>query len=166
MRCFTRTLFFSKATIVVFSFILSGCPIPIPPGYEIGSRQNLNSDVESSLIPGVATRESVLLLLGEADSAAPDGAWFAYRAQYGKGGVVFIVGGAYGGAGAIGGAKIENRILMLTFDQDGFLKKADFLSYDCWGLVAGNVDGGESCPHPGFKGTGNEEDDEKGSADN
>lgn len=124
---------------------LSGCPVPIPPGYDVLSRQNLSPEATVLFEPGITTRADVLLKLGEADGAAEDGSWLAYGSIYGKGGVIFIV--AAGGSAAGAGAELtEYRRLIVTFDENGFLNAAQFVTRECWDGIAGFGSASETTP--------------------
>ena len=121
---------------LLLSLTLLGCPVPIPPGYDSSSRENLSSEATVNLVPGITTREDILLKFGEADGAAEDGSWLAYGSIYGKGGVIFVVAAGGGAAGA-GAELTEYSRLVVTFDDKGILKAADFVSRDCWDGIAG-----------------------------
>lgn len=146
MSCRIDPSCWSVLWLALLAGMLAGCPIPIPRHYDITSRQNLGPDIQSALVPGVTTREDVLLLLGEPDGAAEDGAWLAYGSIYSKGGVVFVLfaGGSAAGAGS---EKIEYCRFVVTFDADGVVREANFVSEECWEAVVGmGSAGGRSDP--------------------
>lgn len=132
--------------LVLVAGALAGCPVPIPRHYDATSRQNLGPEIQAALVPGVTTRAEVMLLLGEPDGAADDESWLAYGSIYSKGGVVFVLFAGSSGAGA-GSEKIEYRRLVVTFDAQGVLREANFVSQDCWEAIAGfGSAGGRSEP--------------------
>ncbi len=132
--------------MLFLTVFLAGCPVPIPAGYTSGSRENLDEQVADRLKTGVTSREDVLLLLGEPDGVGPDESWLAYGSVYGKGGVLFLFcagGGCMGG----GSEKMEYKRLVVTFDEQGTLMNADFVSQDCWeGLFGMGSSGGRTPP--------------------
>jgi outer membrane protein assembly factor BamE (lipoprotein component of BamABCDE complex) len=118
--------------------LLSGCPIPIPAGYASSSRENIGPELPEMFIAGETTRADVLLLIGEPDLLADDESWMAYKSTYGKGGVVFVIAGG-GGAGGVGGEKVQHRYLIVEFDANGRVESANFMDESCWeGLVVGS----------------------------
>lgn len=128
------------------ALVSAGCPVPLPAGYTASSRENLGAEVTSRLVAGVTTREDVLLLLGEPDQAPADGAWLAYNSVYGRGGVLFVLFAGGGAAGA-GGEQMEYRRLVVTFDEQGRLLNAEYVSKECWeGIVGMGSSGGRSPP--------------------
>lgn len=56
------------------------------------------ADLMDFLEEGRTIREDVLMQMGEADAAAPDGSWLAYGSAYSEGGVIFVIVG--GGSAA------------------------------------------------------------------
>lgn len=121
----------SLSLTLAAAVLLAGCPVPLPYGYSESSRENLTEESAYQLVPGVTTREDVLLLLGEPDGVGPDESWFAYGSVYGKGGVVFVICAASDCGGA-GTEKVEYGRLLVTFDDRGLITNTDFVSKDCW----------------------------------
>jgi len=113
------------AAAVLAALLLSGCPLPIPPGMHHGTRENLAERTPEFIVPGKTTREDVLLTLGEADGAALDESWFSYGAVLGQGGVLFIVM-TLGGGGAFGAEAVEHRRLVVYFDPGGVVERTQF----------------------------------------
>jgi hypothetical protein len=136
----------ASCIIAATACLITGCPVPIPSGYSGSSRENIGVEVTTSLTKGVTTREDVLLRLGEPDGAAHDGSWLAYGSVYGRGGLGFVVF-AGGGAAGGGGEKVEYRRLIVTFDQQGLMTGADFVSRECWqGLIFAGASGDSTPP--------------------
>jgi hypothetical protein len=133
------------AAAAAASLALAGCPIPLPAGYQGDSRENLPAEPLDWLQAGVTTRADVLLRLGEADGAAPDGSWLAFGSAYSEGGVVFVVAAGGSAAGA-GGERVEYRRLVVSFDEAGLVSSADFVTRDCWEAIFGIGSSGEQSP--------------------
>lgn len=125
--------------------LLIGCPVPLPPGYTNESRENLDEQVTDLIKTGVKNREDVLLLLGEPDGVGPDESWLAYGSVYGKGGVLFLFCAGSGCMGA-GSEKMEYKRLVITFDENGQLENADFVSQECWEGLFGMGSSGDRTP--------------------
>lgn len=128
------------ATVLLASALLSGCPIPLPAGYESGSRENLGEGVPDFIVQGKTTRAEVLLALGAADGRAADEHWLSFGAQYGRGGVIFILG-----RGGLGAERFESRRLVVYFDEQGVVERAQFDRKGCTHLVP---DDGKPCLDP------------------
>jgi outer membrane protein assembly factor BamE (lipoprotein component of BamABCDE complex) len=124
------------SVILAVSLFLAGCPVPIPSGYASSSRENLSAEVTDQLVPGVTTREEVLLLLGEPDGVGPNASWLAYGSVRGEGGVVFVIFAGGSAAGA-GGEKMEYRRLIARFDERGVMTNAQFVDRECWEGIGG-----------------------------
>lgn len=141
----TRTLLGASALLAA-ALCLGGCPVPIPPGYTAASRENLGAEVTSQLVPGVTTREEVLLQLGEPDGAGPHDSWLAYGSVYGRGGVLFVIVAGGGAAGA-GGERMEYHRLIASFDERGVLSDVQFVDHECWEGIGGlGNSGGRTAP--------------------
>lgn len=125
---------------------LAGCPVPLPSGYQAASRENVPAEPLDWLTVGVTTRTDVLLKLGEADGAAPDGSWLAYGSAYSHGGLLLVMA-AGGSAAAGGGQSVEYRRLIVSFDAGGLVTAVDFITRDCWEAIFGaGSSGGQSAP--------------------
>jgi len=74
----TRCTKLAIVITLVCAGLLCGCVFPSPGFHAAGSRQNVNAKATSELQPGTTTMEEVLFLLGEPDSASPDGRQFEY----------------------------------------------------------------------------------------
>jgi len=132
--------------ILAVAVLIAGCPFPLPPGYTESSRENLSAETTERLVPGVTTREEVLLLLGEPDGVGPNDTWLAYGSVYGEGGSVFVIcaGNSCGGAGA---EKMKYGRLVVSFDESGLMTNAEFVSRKCWeGIFAIDSHAGRSQP--------------------
>lgn len=110
--------------------------MPLPSGYEATSRENVPAEPLDWITVGVTTRTDVLLKLGEADGAAPDGSWLAYGSAYSHGGLVLVFA-AGSSAAAGGGQSVEYRRLIISFDTTGLVTAIDFVTRDCWQTVLG-----------------------------
>jgi len=135
-----------SGAVLLFVPLLAGCPIPVPGGYEAGSRENVPAESMDWIAAGTTTREEVLMRLGEADAAAPDGSWLAYGSAYSEGGVVFVIFASGSAAGA-GGEHMEYRRLIVRFDQDAKVAHVDLVTRECWQAIVA-IDGadGRSAP--------------------
>ncbi|MCU0975882.1 MAG: YjgB family protein [Steroidobacteraceae bacterium] len=133
------------AALPAVALILAGCPIPLPAGYEASSRENVSAEPLDWVTIGVTTREDVLLKLGEADGAAPDGTWLAYGSAYSKGGVVFVLF-AGGSAAGVGSERMEYRRIVISFDEKGVLSAIEPVTRDCWEGILGMGSSGERSP--------------------
>lgn len=132
--------------------LLSGCPLPIPPGLHHGTRENLDENVPEFIVPGVTTREDVVSTLGGADGAALDESWLSYGSVEGQGGVVFLVGG-YGGVGAFGVEAVQHHRLVVFFDERGVVERTQMETRLCpKALVAAGSGSGETKPCLDFSG--------------
>lgn len=132
----------STILAVMASVSLAGCPVPLPPGYEGGSRQNLPGMVPAFIRPAETTREDVMMRLGEPDSVAVDESWISYGSAYGYGGMLLIMA-AGGGAGGIAAWGMRYRRLIVPFDVQGFAVQPIFEAKDCMigGFAIGNAGG-------------------------
>jgi hypothetical protein len=124
---------------------LAGCPVPLPPGYQAASRENVPAEPLDWLAVGATTRTDVLLKLGEADGAAPDGSWLAYGSAYSHGGLLLVLA-AGSGAAAGGGESVEYRRLIISFDAGGLVTDVDFVTRDCWEAIFGMGSSGVQSP--------------------
>jgi len=132
--------------ILPAAVLLAGCPIPLPSGYSLVSRENLGAEVTNRLVAGVTTREDVLLRLGEPDGTGPDGSWLAYGSVSGRGGVLFVMCAAAECGGA-GGEQVAYQRLIVSFDERGLMTNAEFVSRECWeGFIVMGRSGDESPP--------------------
>ena len=102
------------------SAILAGCIIPIPPMSVAGVRDNIGDRVPDFILPGVTTREDVLMQLGEADSFSGDQSELYYRTRIVRGGILAFMPAASGGAGYGYGRWLE-RMLTVEFDKNGLV---------------------------------------------
>lgn len=124
------------AAALLVSLLSYGCALPLVPGYEEGSRENLSRSVPKFIVSGKTTREDVLLELGEADGKALDESWLSYGCAFGRGGVLFVMA-AGGGAGGAGVEAVEHRRLVVYFDEQGVVERAQFDKKHCpKGIVA------------------------------
>jgi hypothetical protein len=101
----------SFATFVM----LTGCVIPFPPIRMPGTRGNVGGRVPEFIIPGITTREDVLMGLGEADNLSADQSELYYVSGR-RSGVGVFVGVFYGYAKEI------HRTLTIGFDGTGVVK--------------------------------------------
>ena len=85
MRLIMSSLLWSSILAVLASISLAGCPVPIPPGYEGSSRQNVPGMVPVFIKPAETSREDVMMCLGEPDAVAVDESWISYGSAYGYG---------------------------------------------------------------------------------
>ena len=115
---------------VACAAFLTGCPVPLPPTYDSGSRQNVGELIPDFIVNGETTRDDVLLRLGEPDGRGPGDSWFAYGSQYSKGGVLFVMA-AGGGAAAAGVESIRFRRLVVRFDEKGVVTDSAFVERVC-----------------------------------
>lgn len=132
------------------STLLTGCPFPIPFGYQGTSRRNLPESVPAFIRPGETSREDVMMHLGEPDSVAFDESWMSYGSVYCYGGLLFIAGGgsSLGGAGS---RKMLYSRLILPFDVCGIVTQPIYETKSCLQLVgfvssASTDKGGSSAP--------------------
>lgn len=116
--------------LVASAALLSGCPVPLPPTYDSGSRQNVGEIIPDFIVTGETTRDDILLRLGEPDGRGPGDRWVAYGSQYSKGGVLFVMA-AGGGAGAAGVESIRFRRLVVRFDEKGVVADSAFVERVC-----------------------------------
>jgi outer membrane protein assembly factor BamE (lipoprotein component of BamABCDE complex) len=115
---------------VACAVLLTACPVPLPPTYDSGSRQNVGDLIPDFIVKGETTRDDVLLRLGEPDGRGPGDRWFAYGSQYSKGGVLFVMA-AGGGAGAAGVESIRFRRIIVRFDENGIVTDSAFVERVC-----------------------------------
>jgi hypothetical protein len=105
-------------------------------------RGNLGERVPDFIVPGVTTREDVLVHLGEADYSE-DGSVLIYRSGTFRGGIaVFLLVGA-GGAG-YGYSRELERTLAVEFDEAGLVKSTRLETEMC--SVHSGAMGGASGP--------------------
>ncbi len=136
----------SSILALLASVSLAGCPVPIPPGYGLGSRQNVPGVVPAFIRSAETSREDVMMHLGEPDSVAGDESWISYGSAYTYGGVILIVA-AGGGAGAVAIAGKRYRRLIVPFDAQGFAVQPIFEAKDCtFGAYALGNESGDSEP--------------------
>lgn len=101
--------------------ILGGCLV-VPVNYHAaGSRHNVNQKAQIQLQPGLTTKESVFLLLGEPDYYSEDGQTLAYA--WTKVGAVVIVGG-YGSAAVAEVGK--SYYLAISFDAGNCVSRVEY----------------------------------------
>lgn len=100
----------------------AGCLIwPFPTGDLLAGRGRITPQYASSLQVGVATREEVLLRLGEPDEVLEGGKVLVYRWTETRG---FLAAGGYGGAVAV--PFPGHRALRLAFGPDARLVRLTF----------------------------------------
>ena len=124
----------SVAVAMLTAAMLTGCPIPIPPGYRMGSRANLGDGAPAFIVTGKTTRADVLLTMGIADGSALDEHWLSFGDHQSKGGVVFILGQG-GGPGA---ERLESRRLVVYFDPQGLVERVQFDRRACMQMIPGD----------------------------
>jgi len=113
--------------------MLSGClplALPIPPGYEGGSRQNLGEDAGDFIGPAHTTRAEVLLRLGEPEGIATDESWMSYGCAFSRGGVIV---GFVSTHGAVLPCieSVGNRRLTVWFDGQGIVTTSQMETKAC-----------------------------------
>lgn len=96
-----------------FLLLLVGCLVLPTNYYQAGSRHNIKPETADFLVPGITTKEEVLLKLGEPDYASEDGQRFGYAWTKVKA-IWIIVSSAPGGIG--GGEFPYSDVLMTSFD--------------------------------------------------
>jgi outer membrane protein assembly factor BamE (lipoprotein component of BamABCDE complex) len=131
----------------VGAMLLAGCPVPLPPMYDSGSRQNVGERMPDFIVQGETTRDDVLLRLGEPDGRGPGDRWIAYGSSYRTGGVLFII--AVGGGGAAAGVEsVRYRRLVVRFDDQGSVTGATFVERVCpsYSLLVSGSEDGQSTP--------------------
>jgi hypothetical protein len=102
------------AVVIGMLAIISGCLL-IPVDYHTpGSRHNISPDVRSKLVPGVTSKEEVLLMLGEPDYVSEDGQDLGYAWSKVK---LIVVVAAPGGGGDIGEWG-KDYVLHIVFDAN------------------------------------------------
>lgn len=103
--------------------LLAGClVVPVPSYDAAGSRGNIAKESADRFIPGVTTREEVLLELGEPDHATRDNRRIGYEWTRVKG--WWFVGGGYSGAA---GEVLRSYLLAIEFDADGRFVRSSLL---------------------------------------
>lgn len=108
------------AALALAFIVLGGC-IAIPVDYPTpGSRRNIDDQAAAQFEPGVATKEDVLLRLGEPDVVSADQRSFGYAWSRVK--FIWAVG-SYGG-GAVGDLERQS-FLRLNFDELGVFTSAE-----------------------------------------
>jgi len=101
------------------SALLTGCLI-FPLGYYTEpSRKNVSERPPDKIVPGVTSREEVLLLLGEPDKASADEREFWYIAEKAVWGWMLLAPGPGGGGGDI---FYSAYVLTLSFNGDGIVE--------------------------------------------
>lgn len=116
--------------------VLTGCPVPLVPRYEGGSRQNVGERMPDFIVEGTTTRDDLLLRMGEPDGRGPEDRWFAYGSRYNEGGVLFIAG-APGGVGGVGVSSIRYRRIVVRFDDRGVVSSTGFVERTCPSVMGG-----------------------------
>jgi outer membrane protein assembly factor BamE (lipoprotein component of BamABCDE complex) len=103
------------ALFLAFAGCLTGClVIPAPPTDSGYARTNLDRHTPEQFTPGMATREDVVLALGEPDAVSWDECQLAYRSEKVVG---FWMFGGYGGGDA--GAIYKDHFYFFEFDPRG-----------------------------------------------
>ena len=110
--------------IGVLASLLSGCPVPLLPGDESGSRTNVPDQVPGFIVVGKTTRGDVLLGVGEPDTASENQRQFTYDRYTRRGGALFI-GAANGGVGGFVVERVTYRRLTVLFDEAGVVTSAE-----------------------------------------
>ncbi|NJD24497.1 MAG: hypothetical protein FIB06_03725 [Betaproteobacteria bacterium] len=126
--------------VTMLSITLAGCPVPLPPGYEGGSRQNVPGVIPAFIRPEDTTRADVMMHLGEPDAIADNESWISYGSAYGYGGMALIMAaGNTAGGIVVGGTRY--RRLIVPFDAQGVALQPIFESKDCMAsaFFAGNA---------------------------
>ncbi len=114
---------------------VTGCLVIPTPEFNTGrARANINRQPPKQLEPGRATRAEVMMVLGEPDAVTPDESKLAYRSEKVCG--LWCVGG-YGSA--TGGTITKDRYLVVEFDAQGVLHKAQRSSTFCGSMQAGQL---------------------------
>jgi outer membrane protein assembly factor BamE (lipoprotein component of BamABCDE complex) len=123
----------AMATLVVVA--LTGCVV-IPVDYnDINTRRNITPDTASSLVPGVTTREEIILRLGEPNHVADEGRRIGYAWEK----VKALMAAGYGYGGAAG--EIERGYLLeITFDRRNKVREVNVRKK--WGPVLGEEGAG------------------------
>jgi outer membrane protein assembly factor BamE (lipoprotein component of BamABCDE complex) len=126
----------SRCGSILMMLMLCACtPLPIPiyiPGDNTKARMTLDESAVASIRPGVSTRESVLLALGEPGEVAPDARWITYAAQISDGEWRLVYGGIanyqilYGS-----GERVRYRTLLVFFDADSRVRDLWQYAGDC-----------------------------------
>jgi hypothetical protein len=112
---------------LVFSVLLSACVIIPTPQHYIGGRLEIGDPAINALTPGVATKEDILLGLGEPDLVAQDEAILGYRWQ--KAQAYFFAGGPGGG---VGGPIMTSYMAFFQFGRDNTLLRHDVIRKTLW----------------------------------
>ena len=102
----------------------AGCLVLPIPTNRVGeySRQDIKPEVIEALAPGHATREEVLLRLGEPDEFRVDGSQYRYHWERVKWDIIWFV--AAGNSGAGGDIPInKNHNLVINFDPAGVVSE-------------------------------------------
>lgn len=151
------------AGFLALSVLLTSCVIiPMPPTSVAGVRDNIGGRVPGFIVPGVTTREDVLMHLGDADSFSGDQSELYYTNRDTRSGfLAFIV---YGGAAGYGYTKELHRILVVEFDKAGLVHRTRFETETCSEhfIGVGKGESSRSCvtnveptaPEDGSKGSG------------
>lgn len=102
--------------------MLTSCVLPILTSDVVSKmRDNVGERVPDFIIPGVTTREDVLMHLGEADSSRFDESELSYSSGVHRGGVLVFLPAAGGGIG-YGYERELHRTLIVEFDKAGLVK--------------------------------------------
>jgi outer membrane protein assembly factor BamE (lipoprotein component of BamABCDE complex) len=127
---------FLRWAVIAGAAVLAGCPVPIVPHYESGSRYNIGERMPDFIVEGATTRDDLLLHMGEPDGRGPEDRWFTYGSRYNEGGVIFVVGGP-GGVGGVGASSIRYRRIVVRFDDRGVVSSAGFVERSCPSVMGG-----------------------------
>lgn len=102
----------------------AGCLVVPIPTNRVGdySRKGIKPEVIEALAPGRASREEVLLRLGEPDEFRADGSEYRYHWELVKWDIIWIVAAESGGTG--GDIPInKNHNLVINFDPAGLVSE-------------------------------------------
>jgi hypothetical protein len=131
-----------RLPIAASVLILGGCVVPLPFKESTraleGQRENLGEQMPAFIVEGRTTREDILLTLGEPDGSSLGERWLLYRTGRSLGGVsllAVIPAPSHGAVGEI--ARRETlvwRELTLHFDEQGILRKAEFVEQQDRGI--------------------------------
>jgi outer membrane protein assembly factor BamE (lipoprotein component of BamABCDE complex) len=101
-----------------------------------GVRENIGARVPDFVLPGVTTREDVLMQLGEPDSFSGDQSELYYTTRSVRGGILVFMPAAGGGAG-YGYLRSLERTLTVEFDKNGLVTMARMQTEACSEHVSG-----------------------------
>lgn len=132
----------------LLTFVLAGCPVPIPPLGYIGVHGNIPDRPSELIVKGKTTRADVLLLLGSPDSQSPDGRRFEYHSELHQGGVMFVIAAGGSGAAALGPEAFLERRLIVGFGARGVVDSVELEDKSCTraAIAIGSGAGGRSDP--------------------